>query len=156
MTGTTSPPHSTDRIEKQFDVTASRSRVWRALSDAEEFGTWFGMQVDRPFAQGATVFGRLTMPKYDHITIEMQVTAIEPEHYFAYRWHPAAIDATVDYSVEPMTLVEFRLSESAEGTTISIIESGFDQLPATRRAEAWRMNEGGWNGQGKKLAAYVG
>ena len=64
--------------------------------------------------------------------------------------------ASIDYSAEPMTLVEFRLTESASGTTITIIESGFDHLPASRRAEAWRMNEGGWNGQGKKLAAYVG
>ena len=156
MTTNAEAPQSTDRIEKQFDVSATRSRVWRALSDAEEFGTWFGMQVDRPFSVGTTVFGRLTMPKYDHITIEMQVAAIEPESYFAYRWHPAAIDASIDYSAEPMTLVEFRLTESASGTTITIIESGFDQLPASRRAEAWRMNEGGWNGQGKKLAAYVG
>ena len=156
MTTNAEAPQSTDRIEKQFEVSATRSRVWRALSNAEEFGTWFGMKVDRPFTVGTTVFGRLTMPKYDHITIEMQVTAIEPETYFAYRWHPAAIDASIDYSAEPMTLVEFRLTESASGTTITIVESGFDQLPASRRAEAWRMNEGGWNGQGKKLAAYVG
>lgn len=156
MTANTHAPQSTDRIEKHFDVSATRSRVWRALSDADEFGTWFGMKVDRPFAVGATVFGRLTMPKYDHITIEMQVAAIEPEGYFAYRWHPAAIDASIDYSAEPMTLVEFRLTESGSGTTITIVESGFDQLPASRRADAWRMNEGGWTSQGKKLATYVG
>ena len=156
MTTNAEARQSTDRIEKQFDVSATRSRVWRALSNAEEFGTWFGMKVDRPFVVGSTVFGRLTMPKYDHITIEMQIASIEPETYFAYRWHPAAIDASIDYSAEPMTLVEFRLTESAGGTTITIVESGFDQLPASRRAEAWRMNEGGWNGQGKKLAAYVG
>ena len=156
MTANSETLPSTDRIEKQFDVSAKRSRVWRALADAGEFGTWFGMKVDRPFTVGATVFGRLTMPKYEHITVEMQVAAMEPEGYFAYRWHPAAIDASIDYSVEPMTLVEFRLTETATGTTVTIIESGFDQLPASRRAEAFRMNEGGWNGQSKKLATYVG
>lgn len=154
MTSTTNTP-STDRITKQFEVTANRSRVWRALSDAEEFGSWFGMQLDGPFIPGATRFGRLTMPKYDHITVELQIAALEPESYFAYRWHPAAIDDSLDYSDEPMTLVEFRLEETATGTTITIIESGFDALPATRRAEAFRMNEGGWNGQSRKLAAYV-
>ena len=146
---------TTDRIEKHFEVGAKRSRVWRALADAEEFGAWFGMKLDGSFAQGATVFGRITIPKYDHITIEMQVAAIEPEGYFAYRWHPAAIDNAIDYSTEPMTLVEFRLEETSTGTAVTIIESGFDKLPASRRAEAFRMNEGGWNGQSKNLAEYV-
>ena len=114
------------------------------------------MQLDGPFTPGATRFGRLTMPKYDHITVELRVVAVEPEGYFAYRWHPAAIDNSIDYSPEPMTLVEFRLDEIASGTTITIIESGFDALPASRRAEAFRMNDGGWNGQSKKLAAHVG
>jgi uncharacterized protein YndB with AHSA1/START domain len=156
MTEQTDAAPSTDRIEKHFEVGARRYRVWRALANAEEFGTWFGMKLDGPFAPGATVFGRLTMPKYDHITIEMRIAAVEPEGYFAYRWHPAAIDDSIDYSVEPMTLVEFRLEETAGGTSITIIESGFDKLPATRRVEAFRMNEGGWNGQSKKLAAHVG
>ncbi len=147
---------STDRIEKRFDVRAKRSRVWRAISDATEFGTWFGMQVDRPFAPGATVFGRLTLAGYEHITLEMQVEKVEPEGYFSYRWHPYAIDPKVDYSAEPTTLVEFRLEETAGGTAIRITESGFDRLPSSRRAEAFRMNEAGWNGQGRKLAAYVG
>ena len=79
----------------------------------------------------------------------------EPEGYFSSRWPPGAIDPKVDYTAEPMTLVEFRLEENAGGTAITIIESGFDQLPATRRVEAFRMNTGGWNGQSKKLAAYV-
>lgn len=156
MTANTDAPNSTDRIEKHFEVGAKRSRVWRALADAEEFGIWFGMKLDGPFTAGATRYGRLTMPKYDHITVELQIAAIEPEGYFAYRWHPAAIDDSLDYSTEPMTLVEFKLEEVSGGTAVTIIESGFDKLPASRRAEAFRMNEGGWNGQSKKLAAYVG
>jgi uncharacterized protein YndB with AHSA1/START domain len=86
----------------------------------------------------------------------MEVQRIEPEGYFSYRWHPGAIDPKVDYSKEPTTLVEFRLEETTGGTVITIIESGFDKLPSSRRAEAFRMNEAGWNGQGKKLANYVG
>jgi uncharacterized protein YndB with AHSA1/START domain len=156
MTAKTDEPQTSDRIEKHFEVSAKRSRVWRAISDAEEFGTWFGMKLDRPFTPGATVFGRLTIPGYEHVTLEILVEKIEPEGYFSYRWHPGAVDSKVDYTVEPMTLVEFRLKETDGGTAIAITESGFDKLPATRRAEAFRMNEGGWNGQGKKLASYVG
>jgi uncharacterized protein YndB with AHSA1/START domain len=156
MTATTDQPQTTDRIEKRFEVSAKRSRVWRAISDANEFGAWFGMKLDRPFAAGATVSGRLTIKGYEHISLEMQVQRVEPEGYFSYRWHPYAVNPEVDYSAEPTTLVEFRLEETAGGTAVTITESGFDRLPSTRRAEAFRMNEAGWTGQSKKLASYVG
>lgn len=155
MSTPTVQPEATDRIEKRLDVAAPRARVWRALSDATEFGSWFGITLDGPFAPGTTVHGRLRMPGYEHVTLEMRIDRVDPEGYFSYRWHPGAIDPTIDYSAEPLTLVEFLLEETAAGTAITIIESGFDELPATRRVEAFRMNTGGWNGQSKKLAAYV-
>jgi uncharacterized protein YndB with AHSA1/START domain len=155
MTAKTDQPQTTDRIEKRFEVNAKRSRVWRAISDAGEFGTWFGMKLDRPFTAGATVLGRLTIPNYEHVSLEIRVERIEPEGYFSYRWHPGAIDPEIDYSAEPTTLVEFRLEETGGGTAITITESGFDRLPSSRRAEAFRMNDAGWVGQAKKLASYV-
>ncbi len=156
MTAKPDAPPTTDRIEKQFQVSARRSRVWRAIADAEEFGGWFGMKLDRPFAPGAPVLGRITIPGYEHVTVEMLVEKVEPEGYFSYRWHPYAVDPAIDYTAEPTTLVEFRLEETAGGTVITITESGFDRLPASRRAEAFRMNESGWAGQSKNLAKHVG
>jgi uncharacterized protein YndB with AHSA1/START domain len=156
MTAKTDEPQTTDRIEKRFQVSAKRSRVWRAISDAGEFGAWFGMKLDRPFAPGATVFGRLTIPGYEHVTLEILVEKIEPEGYFSYRWHPYPMNPAIDYKAEPTTLVEFSLQETAGGTAVAITESGFDRLPASRRAEAFRMNDAGWAGQSKKLAEYVG
>lgn len=156
MTATSNNPQTTDRIEKHFEVSARRSRVWRAISDASEFGAWFGMKLDRPFAPGATVFGRLTIPGYDHVTVEILIEKIEPEGYFSYRWHPYPMNPAIDYQAEPTTLVEFRLQETAGGTAVTISESGFDRLPASRRAEAFRMNAAGWASQSKKLANYVG
>jgi uncharacterized protein YndB with AHSA1/START domain len=155
MSAQTKQAQTTDRIEKHFHVGAERSRVWRAISDAGEFGAWFGMELDRPFAPGATVLGRLTLPGYDHVTVEILVEKVEPEGYFSYRWHPYAIDPAIDYRAEPTTLVEFRLEDAAGGTSVAITESGFDRLPAWRRAEAFRMNEAGWASQSKKLAAHV-
>ena len=154
MTAATNPG-VTDRIEKSFEVKATRSRVWRAISDAREFATWFGVELDRSFAPGTSVIGRLPYKGEIH-TFEMQVERIEPESCFSYRWHPYAMDPKVDYSKEPTTLVEFRLEETAGGTRVTIVESGFDRLPATRRAEAFRMNESGWASQSKKLASHVG
>ncbi|MBL0180661.1 MAG: SRPBCC family protein [Gemmatimonadetes bacterium] len=142
-------------MEKAPRRCCPRARVWRALSDATEFGTWFGITLDGPFVPGTTVHGNLRMAGLEHVTLEMRIERVEPEGYFSYQWHPGAIDPKVDYTTEPMTLVEFLLKETATGTAITIIESGFDQLPATRRVEAFRMNTGGWNGQSKKLAGYV-
>src|SRR5258707_13414950 len=101
----------TDRIEKKIILRAPRSRVWRAITDAEEFGTWFGAKLEGAFVEGATIRGRITYPGYEHLTMELQVERIEPERYFALRWHPYAVDPSADYSAEPMTLVEFRLDE---------------------------------------------
>jgi uncharacterized protein YndB with AHSA1/START domain len=147
---------STDRIEKNVVLRAPRSRVWRAITNAEEFGTWFRMKLDGEIVQGATLHGTVTRPGNEHISpIEMLIEQVEPERYFSYRWHPYAIDAAVNYSGEPMTLVEFVLNETEGGTAVTIVESGFDRIPLARRAEAFRMNDGGWSAQIKNLAQYV-
>jgi uncharacterized protein YndB with AHSA1/START domain len=145
----------TDRIEKSVVLQAPRSRVWRAISNAKEFGEWFRVKLEGAFAEGVTVRGKIAIPGYEHMTMEMLIERIEPEKYFAYRWHPYAIDAKVDYSQEPTTLVEFRLEEAKGGTSLTIVESGFDLIPLSRRAEAFRMNDKGWAGQAKAIEQYV-
>jgi len=146
---------STDRIEKMVVLRASRSRVWRAITTAEEFGAWFRVNLEGVFAEGATIRGRITHPGYEHVTVDMLVERIEPERYFSYRWHPNAIDPAVDFSAEPTTLVEFILEDVEGGTAVTIVESGFDRIPLARRAEAFRMNDQGWAGEIKNLARYV-
>ena len=144
---------STDRIEKSIVLRAPRARVWRALTDAREFGTWFRVQLDGEFAPGATVRGRSTYPGYECGEMEMRIERMEPERLFSYRWHPGA-DELTDPD-EPTTLVEFHLEEIAGGTRLTLIESGFDRIPTPRRAEAFRSNEGGWTEQIKNIEAYV-
>lgn len=146
---------STDRIEKRVVLRAARSRVWRAIATAEEFGAWFRMNLEGGFAEGATIRGRITIPGYEHVTLEMLVERIEPERYFSYRWHPYAVDPKVDYAAEPTTLVEFTLEEMDGATALTIVESGFDRIPLARRAEAFRMNDQGWAGQIKNIERYV-
>lgn len=146
---------TTDRIEKTVVLKAPRTRVWRALANADEFGTWFRMAFDGPFRAGQTVRGRVLHPGYEHISGDFMIEKIEPEHYFSYRWHPYAVDPAVDYSGEPTTLVEFRLAEEGDTTVLTVVESGFDRIPAARRAEAFRMNEGGWTQQMENIAGHV-
>jgi len=144
-----------DRIEKKIVLRAPRSRVWRALTNADEFGTWFGVKMTGTFTPGASIIGQITEPGYEHLTMEIMIEQVEPEQLFSYRWHPYAIDPDVDYSGEPTTLVEFRLAEVAGGTELTVVESGFDQIPAARRAEAFRMNDEGWTEQIRRIERYV-
>ena len=146
---------NTDRIEKSIVLRAPRGRVWRAISDAQEFGNWFGVKLEGPFKAGGRVKGQITVPGYEHVVMDVTVERIEPERLFSFRWHPYAIDPKVDYSQEPTTLVELRLDEAEGGTKLTVVESGFDQIPAARRAEAFRMNERGWEGQLKNIERHV-
>lgn len=146
---------STDRIEKTIVLSSPISRVWRAISDSKEFGEWFRVKLEAPFRAGQTVHGQITYPGYEHLKMELQVVELRPERYFSFRWLPNAVDPNKDYSGEPTTLVELELSEVAGGTQLVIVESGFDALPAARRAEAFRSNEGGWSEQTKNIERYV-
>jgi len=145
-----------DRIEKKIELKAPLSRVWRALTDYNEFGEWFGVKLAGPFVVGKTTRGKITYPGYEHLTMEVLVEKMEKERLFSFRWHPYAVDPKVDYSKEPMTLVEFLLEKTAAGTRLTVIESGFDQIPAKRRGEAFRMNSGGWEQQMKNIEKHVG
>jgi uncharacterized protein YndB with AHSA1/START domain len=146
---------SADKIEKKIVLKAPRSRVWRAIADAKEFGTWFRMELEGSFAPGARIRGRSTEPGYEHVTGDLTIEKVEPERLLSYRWHPYAIDPNVDYSGEPTTLVEFRLEEVSGGTELTVTESGFDRIPAARRAEAFRMNAQGWTEQLKRIERHV-
>jgi uncharacterized protein YndB with AHSA1/START domain len=144
-----------DRIEKTIVLRAPRSRVWRALAQANQFGAWFGIALEGTFAPGARLMGRLTSPGHEHVTMELMVEQVEPEHLLAYHWHPYPGEPSVNVASEPMTLVEFHLADVADGTQLTVIESGFDLLPLARRVTAFRMNEQGWAKQLTHIAEYV-
>ena len=146
---------STDRIEKQVTFDVPRSRVWRALTDVKQFGQWFGCIINDPFKPGAAIRGRMANPKYDRVPLELWIEKMEPETFFSFRWHPFAIEEGVDYSAEPTTLVTFTLEDAKQGTKLTIVESGFDAIPESRRAKAFSMNRNGWNGQAENIRKYL-
>lgn len=144
-----------NRVEKRIELKAPVARVWRALTDYREFGEWFRVKIDGPFVAGQVSRGHITYPGYEHLRWEAVVVKLEPERLFSFTWHPYAVDPKKDYSGETPTLVEFRLEKTAAGTLLVVTESGFDKIPAGRRDEAFRMNDGGWAQQTKNIAAYV-
>ncbi|HUF11558.1 MAG TPA: SRPBCC family protein [Longimicrobiales bacterium] len=151
----TTNPSSTDRIEKQVMLEAPRARVWRALTDVSQFNQWFGVSLTAPFAPGAEVSGRINIRNLEHVTMTIWIETMEPERFFSFRWHPYAIEPGVDYSAEPTTLVTFTLEDAPGGTRLTIVESGFDAIPASRREAAFRMNEKGWAGQAENIRKFL-
>jgi uncharacterized protein YndB with AHSA1/START domain len=146
---------NTDRIEKRILVHAPRARVWRALTDAQQFGEWFGVKLDGSFTLGSRVCGQVLHKGYEHVSFIIAVDRMEPEKLFSWRWHPHPIDPQTDYSPEPTTLVVFELEEVNEGTMLTVVESGFDGIPLARRLEAYRSNDQGWEIQMKAIERYV-
>jgi len=156
---------STDRIEKSVLLRAPLDRVWSAISDSAQFGQWFGVRFDGPFVAGTSVRGVITPTTVDDTVARMQephagaadmweIVAIEPRRRFAYRWHPYGVDGG-DYADEPTTLVEFTLDETPDGVLLRITESGFDAIPAHRRATAFKENNEGWSAQVELVKKYL-
>ena len=156
----------TDRIEKKILLRAPRKRVWRALADSSEFGTWFGIKFNGPFAPGARMRGVLVpttvnaevgkaQKEFEGKQFEITIEQMEPERLFSFRWHPHAIERGVDYSTEPTTLVVFALEEVANGVMLTVTESGFDRIPLERRAKAFTANEQGWSMMVKVIEEYL-
>lgn len=157
---------STDRIEKKVLLQSTRERVWNAVSDAAQFGRWFGVAFDGPFVERTRVTGRIVpttvdadvaaqQKAFEGIPFEFWIERIEPMRRISFRWHPFAIEPGVDYSSEPTTLIEFELADAAGGILLTITESGFDAIPLARRARAFAANDGGWTAQTRLIAKYL-
>lgn len=147
----------TDRIERSVLIQAPRDRVWHALSNAEEFGDWFGVNLKgQVFAPGQRTRGPITHSGHEHLMFDALVEQVEPLRRLSFRWHPYAVDPAVDYTTEVPTLVSFTLDDAPDGATrLAVVESGFDQLPPQRRPEAFRMNSGGWTAQMENIVRHL-
>jgi uncharacterized protein YndB with AHSA1/START domain len=157
---------STNRIEKKVLLHAPLKRVWRAIADSHEFGTWFGLKFHGPFVEGTSLRGAIVPSTvnaevaelekpHEGVVFDITIEKIEPERLFCFRWHPHAVKRDVDYSAEPTTLVVFTLEEVAEGVMLTITESGFDRIPLARRAEAFLANDAGWSTMVRVIEEYL-
>lgn len=155
MTNPPAPTPTHDRIVRSVEIHAPIPRVWQALTDHQEFGAWFRVNLESPFIPGKVTRGRITFPGYEHVVMEVVTQRLEPLRFFSFTWHPYAVDPKVDYSKEPPTLVEFSLEPTATGTRLTVTESGFEKVPAHRRSEAFRMNAQGWAAQIENIKTHV-
>lgn len=159
-------PSDTDQIVRKILLRAPRERVWNAVSDSRQFGTWFGAEFNGTFVPGKSVNGKIVGTKMDaevaarqkshsDRVFEFAIDRIEPQRLFSYRWHPYAVEPGIDYSKEPMTLVVFELEDAPGGTMLTVTESGFDRIPSERRAKAFERNGEGWTMQMTLIEKYL-
>lgn len=145
-----------DRIERAITVKAPIDRVWTALTDHREFGTWFRVRLQGPFLLGQVTRGEISEPGYEGWPFWAVPVTMEAPHLFAFDW-PAEVDVTPEMrGPGRSTRVEFRLQAVEGGTRITISESGFAALPPDKALAKFRDNEGGWAIQADRIGAHVG
>jgi uncharacterized protein YndB with AHSA1/START domain len=137
-----------DRIERTLDLAHAPERVWEALTTAEGLGTWFGHTAEVDLRVGGLV--RLTWDSGDAATLTFE--RIEPPRVVGWTW---AINGTPEGDPR-RTYVEFTLEPSGNGTTLTMVESGFAQLPdGDPHKKAYSGNTEGWTNELGELVAYL-
>ena len=143
-------------VERSTLVRASRSKVWQAITNIAEFSKWFGVEAEGEFTPGAHVRMVSTHEGYKGIEFFVDVVTMEAPEIFSWRWHPGSKQDGDEIAKEPMTLVEFRLTEAEGGTLVTVVESGFDRLSLARRTRVIEENTKGWEFQLASLSSYAG
>jgi uncharacterized protein YndB with AHSA1/START domain len=143
------------RIERKTLIRAPRSRVWKAISDLEQFSAWFRVKAEGVFQPGARVRMTSTYKGHEGTVFYLTIDEISPEHRFSWRWNPHS-ELPPEDTTAPATVVEFRLEDADGGTLVTVTESGFDRVDPAHRAKAFADNSEGWKIQMENLSAYVG
>lgn len=136
-----------DRIERTLELKQAPEKVWQALTTKEGLGTWFGHSAEVDLRVGGEV--KLTWSSGDVATLK--IARLEPPHVFGYTWSIYGLPAD-----DPRrTYVEFTLEPTGTGTTLTMVESGFAQLPDAEHEKATAGNNEGWTSELAELVAYL-
>jgi len=141
-----------DQIQKTIELNAPLSKVWAALSDYQQFGQWFQVKLDQPFAVGQKSTGHMAECGPWLATVDELVE----EKRMAFRWHihdDEQADAPI--SEQPQTLVCFDIEPTESGTRLTVTESGFSNLAPDRRLDVMRGNTEGWDFQCANIKKFV-
>ena len=145
-----------DAIEKSILLSAAPDRVWRALSDAAEFGRWFRAEVTGEMREGAVLGCRSLYPGTEHMRWDMYIHVMEPNRRLVWDW--PAFDPSAfpdDPDINARLTVEVAIAPEGDSTRLTLRESGFADLPEGPALAVWQRNEGGWTMQLDNIAAHV-
>ena len=136
-----------DRIERTVELAHPPKKVWAALTTAEGLGTWFGHQATIDLRPGGT--GQMTWTSGDKA--EMRIERVDEPTIFGFTWHIYGLPAE-----DPRrTYVEFTLEPVDTGTRLTVVESGFAQLPDEDYRKAFSSNTEGWASELGELVDYL-
>ncbi len=129
-----------DTITREITIKAPMQRVYQAIADPKQIVSWFPDAIEGELAEGqhpVFVFG-------GHGKGQTYIEAMRPDDYFAFRWIPGGSGFLGDVRTVPNTLVEFRIVETNGVSTVTMVESGFADLPKEIAENSFKQNSGGW------------
>jgi len=132
------------RIDRSIDLAASPERVWRALTTAAELSAWFQVAIEGDIAVGKEVWMTSVHPNHANARFKVRFIDLSSPRRMVWQWHPGEVDPNFDYNTEAETTVTFDLEPTAQGTRLTVSETGFDRISLARRAKVYRDNANGW------------
>ena len=136
-----------DRIERTVEIAHPPAQVWAALTTAQGLGAWFGQEVTIDLRPG----GSAEMKWDSGHTADMRVERVEEPTVFGFTWHIFGLPED-----DPRrTYVEFTLQSAGPGTRLTVVESGFAQLPEDAHRTAFDGNTRGWASELGELVDYL-
>jgi uncharacterized protein YndB with AHSA1/START domain len=136
-----------DRIERSVEIAHPPATVWAALTTAEGLGTWFGNAATIDLRPGGEA--QLTWTSGDKAS--MRIERVEEPTVFGFTW---GIYGLPDGDPR-RTYVEFTLVPVGSGTRLTVVESGFAQLPEDDYRKAFSSNTEGWASELGELVEYL-
>jgi uncharacterized protein YndB with AHSA1/START domain len=136
-----------DQIVRTLDLKHPPAKVWAALTTAEGLGTWFGNGATIDLRPGGAA--QLTWDGGDKA--ELRIERVEEPSVFGFTW---GINGLPDGDPR-RTYVEFTLEPVGAGTRLTMVESGFGQLPEDEYRKAFGGNTEGWTHELGELVEYL-
>jgi uncharacterized protein YndB with AHSA1/START domain len=130
-----------DKIQREITIKAPKERVYAAITDPSQIISWFPDSVEGNLIEGEKPFLHFG----EHDKAQIYVVAVQPYNYFAYRWVPGGNQFDGDILNAPTTLVEFQITERKGVSTVTLTESGFEELPPEIAKASFEQNSGGWD-----------
>ncbi|KAA5837202.1 SRPBCC domain-containing protein [Saccharopolyspora hirsuta] len=136
-----------DRIERTVELAQPPETVWAALTTADGLSSWFGDAARIDLRPGGAAEVSWTGER----TAELRVERVEEPSVFGFTWQ---VDGMPEDDPR-RTYVEFTLEPNAGGTRLTVVESGFAQLPDDQYDATYRSHLEGWPRELGELIAHL-